>query len=105
MKDRPERLDFVRPGEGGALIAPRVSPGARSTGPRGFYGETAIKRKIAAPPVDGKANAEVERFLARLVGVAPSNVRVVGGHCALDKTVFVGADAVRVRGALAPRPR
>ena len=105
MKDHPQRLDFVDPGEGGALVALRVSPGAKSTGLRGSYGETAVKLKIAAPPVDGKANAKVERFLARMVGVASPGVRVAGGNAARDETVFVGAGVMPAREAPLPRPR
>ena len=36
----------------------------------------AIRLKGAAPPVKGRANPEVERFLASLLGVPPSKVSV-----------------------------
>jgi uncharacterized protein len=98
--------DFVAPKDGGALVRLRVSPGAKSTELQGRYGETALKLKVSAPPVDGRANAEVERFLADLVGTAPSSVRVVRGHSARDKTVFVGGiGAERVREVLSSRRR
>ena len=60
--------DFVRPVEGGVYVKLRVSPGAKSTAVKGVYGESAIKLSVAAPPVEGKANAEVERYLARIFG-------------------------------------
>jgi uncharacterized protein len=44
---------------------------------------------IAAPPVDGKANAEVERFVAERLGLAKSRVKVVGGASARQKRVEV----------------
>ena len=63
--------DFIRPAEGGAYVQLRVSPGAKSTAIKGLYGEGAIKLSIVAPPVEGKANAEVERYL-RVSSVCPA---------------------------------
>jgi uncharacterized protein (TIGR00251 family) len=67
----------------------RVSPGAKRTSIEGAYAEGAIRLKVAAPPVDGKANAEVERFLASLLGIPRSDVAVVRGASSRDKTVLV----------------
>lgn len=98
--------DPVVPKGDGALVRLRVAPGAKSTGLQGLYGDAALKLKVAAPPVDGKANAEVERFLAERTGAAPSHVRVVRGLSGRDKTVFVdGVDVERVREVLTSRPR
>lgn len=91
----------VRPTKGGALVRLQVSPGAKSTAIKGFYGETAIKLSVAAPPVDGKANAEVTHYLARLLDVPRSDVEVVGGASGRDKTVFVHhLGEIEVRGRL-----
>jgi uncharacterized protein YggU (UPF0235/DUF167 family) len=38
--------------------------------------------RIAAPPVEGAANAELVRTLAIAFGVAPGNVEIVRGHTA-----------------------
>ena len=104
VKDCPQRLDFVRQGEGGAPTALRVPPDAKSTELQGRYGEASLEPTVGGPRADGRANAEGERFLARPVGV-PSNERVVRGRSARDETVFVGAGVEGVREALAPRPR
>lgn len=80
---------FVRPSKGGVLIRLRVSPGAKTSSLKGLYGDSAVKLSVAAPPVDGKANAEVECFLAELLGVAPSGVAIVQGVSSRDKSVFV----------------
>ncbi|HEV2092801.1 MAG TPA: DUF167 domain-containing protein [Rubrobacter sp.] len=98
--------DPVVPRGDGALVRLRVSPNAKSTGLRGLYGEAALKLKVAAPPVEGKANAEVERLLAEKTGASPSRVRVVRGLSGRDKTVFVdGVGAERVREVRRSRPR
>ena len=49
---------------------------------------------MAAPPVEGAANAELARFLAKAFGVAARDVEVVSGHASKSKRV-------RVRGAKA----
>lgn len=98
--------DPVVPKDDGVLVRLRVSPNARSTGLEGLYGDAALKLRVAAPPVEGKANAEVERFLAERTGAASSDVRVVRGLSGRDKTVFMdGIGAERVRKVLASRPR
>lgn len=73
----------------GVLLNLRVSPGARDTALQGRYGENAFKLRVASPPVDGKANAEVERFLAEMLGLSRSRVSVVKGAGSRDKVVFL----------------
>lgn len=70
---------------------------------RGLYGEAALKLSVAAPPVDGKANVEVERFLARLLGTAASDVTVLHRASSRDKSVLVrGLNEDEVLGRLGP---
>ncbi|MBL8250694.1 MAG: YggU family protein [Candidatus Competibacter sp.] len=47
--------------------------------------------RIAAPPVDGKANAQLRAFLAKLFGVAQSQVSVLAGEASRDKRLRVAA--------------
>jgi uncharacterized protein (TIGR00251 family) len=81
--------DFVRPTQGGAYVKIRVSPGAKSTAIKGSYGEEALRLSVAAPPIGGRANAEVERYLAALIGVEKSRVAVVKGASSRDKLILV----------------
>lgn len=88
--------DFVVPKGGGVLTRLRVPLGAKKTGFQSTYGDEALKPRVAAPPVGGRANVRAERFLADLAGVASSDARVVRGLSARDKAVFVGGvDAAR----------
>lgn len=64
----------------------RVQPRASRTEMAGEYAG-AIRLRIAAPPVDGKANEECQRFLARLLGVSASSVEIIAGHSSKDKIV------------------
>lgn len=49
----------------------------------------AVRVRVAAPPVDGAANEELVRFLARYLGVTRSAVTIVRGQSARDKTVTI----------------
>jgi uncharacterized protein len=74
----------------GTFLNLRVSPCAKRASIEGSNGEGAIRLKVAAAPVGGKANAEVEHFLAELLlGVPRSDVAVIRGTSGRDKTVLV----------------
>lgn len=72
----------------------------------GTYGEGSLKLRVAAPPVDGKANSEVCRYLARLLGLSPSRVEVVRGVSGRDKVVLIrNMDPDEVRRGLVSETR
>ena len=53
--------------------------------------------------MSGKANAEVEHFLAELLGVTRSDLTVIRGAASRDKTVLVrGLARAETRKALLP---
>ena len=85
--------------QGAALVlALHVQPGATRTEVAGAYGEGAQARlrvRLAAPPVDGKANAELLRFLAAAFGVPRSRVTLVHGERSRQKTVRIDRPALR----------
>jgi len=57
--------------------------------------------RVAAPPVDGRANAALCKLLAGAAGVPPSRVSVVRGLTSRDKTVrFEGVDEAALHTAL-----
>ena len=76
------------PVEGGVRIRLRAQPRAKRSEVVGMHGD-ALKLRIQAPPVDGKANAAIEAFLAELLGVPKRDVAVVVGLTGRDKTVEV----------------
>lgn len=58
--------------------------------------------RVAAAPVDGKANEAARAALAKLLGVPRSRVEIVRGAASRDKTVRVhgiGADDPRLAAA------
>lgn len=65
-----------------------VQPRARRSALIGRHGD-AIKVQVAAPPVDGAANAAVVELVAEVLGVARARVRVAHGLSGRLKTVEV----------------
>jgi uncharacterized protein (TIGR00251 family) len=65
-----------------------VQPGAKVTAVAGEHGGR-LKLKIAAPPVDNKANAHLLSWLAAQLGVPKSAVRLVRGEASRQKTIAV----------------
>ncbi|HXF94789.1 MAG TPA: DUF167 domain-containing protein [Gemmatimonadales bacterium] len=83
-----------------AVAAVHVVPRARRTEIAGTYGD-AIKIRVAAPPVAGRANAELVRFLAGRLGVPRNAVRITGGERGRRKVVRVeGVSDDELRRAL-----
>lgn len=65
-----------------------VVPRSKKTEVAGRHGD-AIRIRLAAPPVDGAANAELIKFLAERLGVARSAVSIVRGVTARRKTLSI----------------
>ena len=66
-----------------------IQPGAKKTEVAGEHGD-ALKIRLAAPPVDGKANAALLEFIAEKLGVAKSAVSLKSGQASRRKVVEVG---------------
>jgi uncharacterized protein (TIGR00251 family) len=48
-----------------------------------------IKIKVTAPPVEGKANEVLIRFLAKELNVSPSCIEILKGHHSREKTLKI----------------
>lgn len=77
-----------------------VQPRASKTVVVGMH-DGAVKIRLAAPPVDGAANAALVEFIADQLGIAKSRVRITAGLTSRRKTVEVeGVTAARLAEAL-----
>jgi uncharacterized protein (TIGR00251 family) len=81
--------------EGSITFRVRVAPRASRTCAAGFH-DGALKVRVAAPPVEGAANEELRRYLARSFGVTQKDVEITSGLASKTKTV-------RVRGGTPER--
>lgn len=73
--------------ENGVYISLHIQPGAKREAVAGLFG-TALKIALNAPPVDGKANAALQRFLADKLGIPKKNITICSGASSRDKRVF-----------------
>lgn len=83
-------INFKEEGDS-ITFAVRVAARASRTGVAGEH-DGALRVRVAAPPVEGAANEELVRFLAKSLKVAARDVEIVAGHSSKSKVL-------RVRGA------
>ena len=76
----------------GLLLELLVQPRASRTRVAGEHGGR-LKIQLAAPPVDGEANAALVAFLAGALGIRRADVAIVGGAAGRRKTVRVAGIA------------
>lgn len=82
----------------GASFAPRtetaiifkvyLQPRASQEGIDGLMGD-AVKVRIAAPPVEGKANKALQRFLAKRLAIPPSQIEIIAGQRSRNKLLRI----------------
>ncbi|MGI6638156.1 MAG: DUF167 domain-containing protein [Desulfobulbus sp.] len=88
--------------DGSLLLRIHVQPRASQNQVTGLQGD-ALKIRLSAPPVDGKANKAVLAFLAALLSLPKSALSLKSGQQSRQKTVLVtGANEATIRSILAP---
>jgi uncharacterized protein (TIGR00251 family) len=88
--------------EPAATFPVRVVPRSSKEGVAGFEGGV-LRVRLNAPPVEGKANESLARFLARALGVPVRNVTLVAGGKNRNKIVRIeGMTREAVLDALIP---
>ena len=75
-------------GDGRITLTLHIQPGAKKTECAWRHGD-ALKIRLAAPPVDGKANDALIRFIAENLGLAKSAVTLKSGQTSRRKVVEV----------------
>jgi uncharacterized protein (TIGR00251 family) len=83
----------------GCIFRVRVQPRARRDEIRGLHGD-ALKIRLTAPPVAGKANQALQKFLAKRLGIPPSSVEILTGHTSRQKRVRVTGVSAKAIHAL-----
>jgi hypothetical protein len=91
----------LRETETGVIFRIRVVPRASRSEPAGIQND-ALKLRITAPPVEGKANEACITLLAELFGVKRTQVAIIAGHGSRTKTVAVdGVKAAEIAALIA----
>ena len=79
----------------GATFRVSVQPGASKNEITGVQ-EDALKIRINAPPVKGKANRALIDFLAEKLGVKKSEVEIISGYTSKIKKIKVVGEAEKI---------
>jgi hypothetical protein len=74
-------------------FAVRVQPRSSKSGVVGEL-DGALKIRLAAPPVDGEANEELTRLLAKLLGAPRQRIAIISGQTSKNKIVRVSGISV-----------
>ena len=72
------------------LIHLYIQPGASKTTFVGFFGDPErLKLRIKSPPVEGLANKEVIKFMAKTLGIRKSDIVFIRGELSRNKDILV----------------
>ncbi len=93
---------WLREESGGIVLEVLGQPRASRTRVAAEHGGR-LKIQLAAPPVDGEANAALVEFLAEALGVRKADVAVIRGQSGRRKTVRVTGASSGAAAALQPR--
>ncbi|NLR76489.1 DUF167 domain-containing protein [Leeia aquatica] len=90
-------LRQAAPGEW--ILTLHIQPGAKRSEVVGVHGE-ALKIRLAAPPVDGKANAALLAFLATQLNIPQRQLELLSGETSRSKRVKVSGPDETLRPRL-----
>ena len=76
-------------GQRGAALAVRLTPRASKNEIVEILSDGTVKIHVTAPPVDGKANEALLKFLGQVLDVATTQIEVVAGATGRDKLISV----------------
>ncbi len=79
-----------------------VQPGAKSSEISGLHGD-ALKLKLAAPPIDGRANEALLKYIAGLFDVPVRQVELRQGGQSRHKVVAISGSGVAPESLLAEK--
>ncbi|MFA6172394.1 MAG: DUF167 domain-containing protein [Kiritimatiellales bacterium] len=81
-------MEWIRETTKGVLLPVRAVPRASKNEIQGVHGD-ALKVRLQAPPVEGKANQALIRFLSDALDISRSQISVASGETGRNKTVLI----------------
>lgn len=90
----------------GVVVPVRLTPkSARDdiVGVVAFDGQPVLKARVRALPEDGRANAAVQKLIAKWLGVPQSSVKVIQGGKSRLKQIAVDGDGAALTTLIAKR--
>jgi uncharacterized protein (TIGR00251 family) len=83
------RSFHLHDGKKGAALAVRVTPRASKNEIVDILSDGTVKVHLTAPPVEGKANEALLKYLARVLEIPVSQLEIVAGGNSRDKLISV----------------
>lgn len=92
----PDEFVVTERGDGWVTFKCRIQPGASRSAIAGTYAD-ALKISICAPPIEGRANEELIKFLSKRLEIPRASVSIISGEtsrtklikCRLSRTDFL----------------
>ena len=72
----------------GCILKCWIQPRSSRNAVIGIHGD-ALKIALTAPPVDGKANKELIKFLAKYLKLPKSGIQIISGDSSRSKTILI----------------
>jgi len=82
------------------ILNVRVVPRASRDDIAGVMGDEALKVRIQAPPVEGKANAYLVKFLSKHWKIPRSNIEILSGETGRNKRLRISEPSDQLRSTL-----
>jgi len=83
------RKFHLHDGQAGAALTVRITPRSSRNEISDILDDGTVKIRLTAPPVEGKANEALIRFLSEILEVAPTRIDIVAGLTGRDKLITI----------------
>ena len=91
---------WIRESSAGIEIFLHCQPGAKKTEVQGIHGDR-LKVRLAAPPIDGKANEALIAWLSKSLGIPKSHIQLTHGETGRQKRVLIqGSSNEKIKSLL-----
>ena len=92
-------MSYFEEKDGCIILNVRVVPRASRDGIQGLMGD-ALKIRIQAPPVEGKANAYLVKFLSKQWKIPRRDIEILSGETGRNKRLRISNPPDELRAAL-----
>ena len=93
--------------EAAITLTVHLQPRASRDGIDGLRGD-ALKVRVTAPPLEGRANKALKKFLAGQLGISPAQIAIIAGQRSREKRLRISgisrAEVERALGVSLPAP-
>jgi uncharacterized protein len=94
-------MNWYQKKEGSVTLTLHIQPGAKRTEVAGLHGD-ALKIRVAAPPVEGAANAALLNFLKKAFAVPAAQITLKHGATGRHKVIEIAGSAISPESLLPP---